>query len=234
MHKQILSCPRLCHLLYKVCCNIHHSSYQQQQEHRAICWTWLMYLTQKGYVMQNIALHANPIAMLKTKFRRRGNQHLFISAQNVALVKKIQKIHMMFIFLCFVRNILLAQMQATGFIFRRNKWWSTKPLWTSWNECRWRKLSKCYEYVLNEPFAEVYYWKDVQGRKQIAATYNIYLHQSDDKIFLEILVKSLDKMADILQHFLAYYAMKNQCSMYEYCPQRRRKGTQSTSSSSSE
>ena len=37
---------------------------------------------------------------------------------------------------------------------------------------------------------------------------NIYLHQSDDKTFMESLVKSLDKMDDILQLFLAYYEMK--------------------------
>ena len=74
-------------LLYKVCHNMHHPSYQQQQQHRAVCWIWLMYLTQKGNVMQNITLHANPTVMWRTKFRRRGNQHLFISTQIVALVK---------------------------------------------------------------------------------------------------------------------------------------------------
>ena len=92
-----------------------------------------MYLTEKGNVMQNTALHANPIAMLKTKFRRGGNQYLFISAQNVALVKNSENPYDAYILLCFVRNILnrssyFIPMQAEGFIFRRNKWWSTKPL----------------------------------------------------------------------------------------------------------
>ena len=106
--------------------------------------------------------------------KKRESTHIYF-CPNYSIGKKIQKIHMMYIFLCFVRNIpnrssYFSPMQVKGFISRRNKWWSTKPLWTSWNEWRWRKFSMCYWYVSNEPFAEVYHWKDVQSRKQTAAT----------------------------------------------------------------
>ena len=45
------------------------------------------------------------------------------------------------------------------------------------------------------------------------------------KTFMESLLKSLNKIGDILQDFLAYYEIKRQCSLCECCPQRRRKGT---------